>query len=255
MARPLTLERVQTGMWLVYNLDTFPLLCVYLVMIAVSGQWKRFTSPFNLRPVLVIYNFIASAISLYTLVGFINGLYQSESSFGTYPSETLRPVFKIYWLTKILELLDTVFMILRHKSRQISALHVYHHSSMLILSDLAYHHYPYPAMSPYLALNSAVHVVLYLYYGLSALNPDNPPQWKKFLTQFQIVQFALDLVHASIGYIYYTYCIYGIFYGISMLSLFCNFYYKAYIKHRGPSVKTKSESNGYGDRVKDKKIK
>ncbi|WAQ95750.1 ELOV5-like protein [Mya arenaria] len=99
-------------------------------------------------------------------------------------------------------------MILRHKSRQISLLHVYHHGSMLLLSDIAYHLFPYPAMTSYLGLNSAVHVVLYMYYGLSALYPENPPEWKKFLTQFQIVQFAIDLVHATYGYIYHTYCIY-----------------------------------------------
>ena len=201
-----------------------------------------------------MYNFAASAVSLYTLYGFCRGLYHAESSFATYPSDVLRPVFRIYWLTKIYELLDTVFMILRHKSRQISILHVYHHGSMLLLSDLAYNHYPYPAMTPYLALNSAVHVVLYFYYGLSALTPENPPQWKKFLTQFQILQFAIDLVHATLGYIYHTYCIYGILYGLSMLTLFSNFYYKAYIKQRNPNQKSEAVSNGISNGIKNGKI-
>ena len=185
--------------------------------------------------VLVVYNFIASAVSLYTMIMFGIGVLQSESSFEARPSAILKPVFRIYWVTKVYELMDTVFMIVRHKSNQISLLHVYHHGSMLVLSDIGYHYYPYPALAPYLALNSAVHVVLYLYYGLTALNPNNPPKWKKILTQFQIIQFAIDLVHATIGYVYYTYCIYGIFYGISMLSLFSNFYYQAYIRKRNPS--------------------
>ncbi|XP_052781999.1 elongation of very long chain fatty acids protein 5-like [Mya arenaria] len=246
MARPLTLERVWAGLAVVYNLQTFPLFAAYITMIVLSGQWRKFSKPLSLRPVLVVYNFTASAISLYTLVGFFVGLYNAESSFGAYSDEQLRPVFRIYWLTKIFELLDTVFMILRHKSRQISLLHVYHHGSMLLLSDIAYHLFPYPAMTSYLGLNSAVHVVLYMYYGLSALYPENPPEWKKFLTQFQIVQFAIDLVHATYGYIYHTYCIYGIFYGLSMFCLFSNFYYRAYIKTRNQSKNQKADnvSNG-----------
>lgn len=192
----------------------------------------------------MVYNFLASVISLYTMVGFGLALSQCESSFEARPSTAMQPVFRIYWMTKIYELLDTVFMIVRHKSNQISILHVYHHGSMLILSDIGYHYYPYPAMAPYLALNSAVHVVLYLYYGLCALNPSSPPKWKKFLTQFQIIQFALDLVHATIGYIYYTYCIYSIFYGLSMMSLFSNFYYQAYIRKRNP--RKSQVSNGHG---------
>jgi len=39
----------------------------------------------------------------------------------------------MYAFTKLLELMDTVFMILRHKTRQITFLHVFHHSSMLLL--------------------------------------------------------------------------------------------------------------------------
>ena len=175
------------------------------------------------------------------MCGFIYGLYQAKSSFEKSSSQVLIPVYRIYWLTKLYELLDTVFMILRHKQRQISFLHVYHHSTMIILSDLVYHIYPYPAFTVYLALNSVVHVVLYAYYGLSALNPENPPKWKKFLTQFQIVQFFLDMVHAIMGYLYHGYCIYGIFYGLTMISLFSNFYYQAYIK--APKSKSLNKSN------------
>ena len=49
--------------------------------------------------------------------------------------------------------------------RQVSPLHVYHHASMLLLSDLAYSKYPTASFAVGLMLNSFVHVVLYAYYG------------------------------------------------------------------------------------------
>ena len=48
----------------------------------------------------------------------------------------IRHAMWVYWLSKLYELLDTVFMILRHKRRQISFLHVFHHSSITIVSRL-----------------------------------------------------------------------------------------------------------------------
>ena len=125
-------------------------------------------------------------------------------------------------------------MVLRHKSRQISFLHVYHHSSMLLLSDLSRRYYAWPCIGVFLGMNSFVHILLYLYYGLAALFPYNPPTWKKQMTQIQIGQFLMGFVIAAVGYIYYNYCIYSILYGFTMTWLFSNFYYHAYVKGRTP---------------------
>ena len=156
------------------------------------------------------------------------------------------PVANSLVSSQVLELLDTVFMVLRHKSRQISFLHVYHHSSMLLLSDLGRRFYPWPCIAVFLGMNSFVHVLLYLYYGLTALFPDNPPMWKKQMTQVQIVQFLVGFVVAVVGYMYYNYCVYSILYGITMTWLFSNFYYHAYIKRRQPK-KQEVVQNGKED--------
>ena len=50
-------------------------------------------------------------------------------------NEKLRLGLWIYWISKYYELLDTVFMLLRHRLRQMSFLHVFHHASMAFLSD------------------------------------------------------------------------------------------------------------------------
>ena len=75
-----------------------------------------------------------------------------------------------------MELLDTVFMVVRRRFRQVSPLHVYHHSSMLLLSECGYTKYSWPAFAMALMLNSLVHVVLYLYYGLTGIGIR--PDWK-----------------------------------------------------------------------------
>lgn len=42
-----------------------------------------------------------------------------------------------YFLVKVLDLLDTIFFVLRKRTRQISFLHVYHHVAILIGSYIA----------------------------------------------------------------------------------------------------------------------
>lgn len=186
---------------------------------------------------MIIHNFTCCFISLYSLLGFLYCFTISKSTFELGSAPYLLPYFKMYWITKIIELGDTVFMILRHRRRQISFLHVYHHSSMLLLTDACYFLYPWPAMSVYLATNSFVHVVLYLYYGLTALFPERSFPWKKNITQLQILQFIVLFKHALFGYLYHGFCIYGLFYGLTMTSLFSNFYYKAYVKSKPVDTK------------------
>lgn len=48
----------------------------------------------------------------------------------------------LYFLAKISELLDTVFFVLRKKERQISFLHMYHHTVMPMISWGATKYYP-----------------------------------------------------------------------------------------------------------------
>ena len=66
-----------------------------------------------------------------------------------------------------------------------------------------------------------------MYYGLTAIGIQ--PQWKKKLTELQILQFMIDLVHASIGFAKHNFCTWGIMYGLSMLYLFGSFYYRTYV--------------------------
>ena len=67
-----------------------------------------------------------------------------------------------------------------------------------------------------------------MYYGLTAAG--FKPSWKRHLTELQIIQFVIDLVHASYGLVYHGFCFWSLCYGVSMLYMFSAFYVRNYLR-------------------------
>ena len=213
------------------SLRSTPIICLYLMMAVLAPRLMKMFKPLSLRRLLIVHNIICCLLSLYCVVGFCIGFWQAGGIFTTdRTNSALCNSFLVYWLSKLFELLDTVYMILRHKTRQISFLHVFHHASITLVGEWGYRDFCFPAFIPTVILNSAVHVVMYGYYGLTAFYPLKDFGWKKRITQMQIAQFGLALCHATYGYLYYRFCVYSILYGLSMVVLFSNFYYHAFIR-------------------------
>lgn len=229
-----------------------PIIALYLLMVISTRFLTKLFSPFDLRRVLMAHNLICSTASFYAVVCFIIGFWHVRDLFSLEQQRegVLHHGFLVYWLSKLYELLDTVFMLLRHKRRQMSFLHVFHHSSITMLADWAFFLSPIPAVAPILALNSMVHVVMYGYYFLTALYPLRDFVWKKRITQLQIVQFVLGLWQAVMGYLYHGFCVYAMLYALSMIVLFSNFYYRAFIVKRGRRS-AKAEVGGVGTPKED----
>nr|CAD7615637.1 unnamed protein product [Timema genevievae] len=139
-------------------------------------------------------------------------------------------------MLKVLDLLDTVFFVLRKKNNQITFLHVYHHAAMVFgtwiaVKFLAGGHATYLGL-----INSIVHAFMYTYYLLTNINPDYKKSiwWKKYITQLQMAQFLI-LVIQSIPVLFKEDCNYPRSIGALlvtqnsfMLILFYDFYRKAY---------------------------
>ena len=205
----------------------------YLLLCVLAPLLVKFFRPLNLRRPLILHSFVCSALSLYSLSCFLLAFYNNADMFSIQEGgPILKHAILIFWISKWYELLDTVFMILRHKKRQISFLHVFHHSTVLLLADYAYNHAAWPALLPMGALNSFVHVVMYGYYGVTAIYPLTEFSFKQRITQLQMLQFMLATVQDVWGYLYYRYCIYSVLYPMAMMALFANFYYQAYIRKR-----------------------
>lgn len=219
-----------------------PVVGLYLLLVILSPFIIRLLPAFQLRKMLILHNFICWTLSVYAVVTLTLGLWEAGDLFLMEHTESwLRHGLFVYWISKFVELMDTIYMILRHKSRQISFLHVWHHSSITMLADWAYTRASWPAIVPVIALNSTVHVFMYGYYFLTAVYPLHDFTWKKRITQFQIIQFLIAILQAVYGYLYRGFCVYSMLYGVIMLALFGNYYYHAFIVVKKNKTKQEKE--------------
>ena len=179
---------------------------------------------------MIIYNFACSILNGVCVILFFLGIYLKGELFTRKTNLPTKIAFNIYYFSKVFELLDTVFMVIRHKRRQITFLHVFHHATMVLLCNFGVITGYRISFSYPMGVNSLIHVFMYAYYGLSAAgSPLVASQViKKRLTQMQLAQFYTDLVPITYGWYLGQYCIYSLFYAFSMIALFSNFYVKAY---------------------------
>lgn len=221
------------------------LIFIYLCVIHIGSKLMENYKPFRMKAVLLLYNAVLVILSLYTFKEAFVSSYLSNYSYTCQPVDyTLNPLSirmagALWWFffLKVIELLDTVFIILRKKSDQITFLHVYHHCTMLCIWWVAAKYVPGGETFIAVLVNCIVHTIMYTYYGLSVLGDRVKPYlwWKRYLTQIQMIQFLIVAGHACFGL--YHRCpfpgwmfFWGVVYLITLFALFANFYIKTYFR-------------------------
>lgn len=214
--------------------------------------------PFKLDRVVQIYNAVQIVLCSYVFYKAIQLAWLRNYRFVCSPVdysytpealEIIRVVW-LYFMLKVLDLFDTVFFILRKKRNHVSFLHVYHHAGMAIGTWATTKFLPGGHFIFLGTVNSFVHVVMYTYYLATSLR-FYKPWWKKYVTQLQLTQFCLLLLHFVLlgwakdcGFPQWPAAV-MIPQNIFMLILFGDFYYKTYIK------KPKAEQNGVSSEIQN----
>eukprot|EP00341_Mesodinium_pulex_P014499 CAMPEP_0116895424 /NCGR_PEP_ID=MMETSP0467-20121206/4945_1 /TAXON_ID=283647 /ORGANISM="Mesodinium pulex, Strain SPMC105" /LENGTH=316 /DNA_ID=CAMNT_0004566135 /DNA_START=29 /DNA_END=979 /DNA_ORIENTATION=- len=212
----------------------------YLIMVYVGPKMMEKREPFDIKPYMFTYNLYQCVLNIWFVLAVIYEVYTNPmftGVWGNYPENSARS-FRISFLVwvhynnKYVELLDTVFMILRKKNNQISFLHCYHHV-MLIWAWFLVCKVEAGGDSFFGAtVNSFIHVIMYGYYTLALMGISCP--WKKWITKCQMLQFCLCLSHSVYtawkGNAPIILPAAQAFVMINMLVLFGNFYKKAYKK-------------------------
>lgn len=100
-----------------------------------------------------------------------------------------------YYISKFLDLFDTMFFVLRKKfDTHVTFLHLYHHTVVPIIGYLCMKINPVTAPSTlFTLLNGTIHTIMYSYYALSTLGPawQKYLWWKRYITTMQLAQFCI----------------------------------------------------------------
>ncbi|XP_048759080.2 elongation of very long chain fatty acids protein 2-like isoform X2 [Ostrea edulis] len=238
---------------------------VYILTVTVIGpRFMKNRPAYSFPRFLVVYNSVLVVWSTYMFVeiiasaihadywknGFLCCVYNQDTPKNP-KEERMAKVLHMFFISKLVELVDSILMVLRKKQEQISFLHVYHHSSIVNIYWWVTTYIPGGQSWFCSSLNAFVHIIMYAYYALAAIpSMRGRLWWKKYITRLQLIQFVLIFFHTI--QTTFTGCDFPLWshillssYMISMMVLFGNFYVQAYIKKsRASHKKTDQIQNG-----------
>ena len=231
--------------------NLFLIFCYLTTIFVLSFIMKRVSKPFPTKYLAMWHNVFCTGLSLYMCLEIWRQAYLggynilSQSLDRTESGIPMASVLWVFYASKVPEFFDTVLMCLKQNFRQITFLHVYHHSSIFFIWWIIISYVPGGSSYWSAALNSFVHVVMYGYYLWSSLapkaDPTKKPRWnqpafyRKYITSFQLLQFCLNFFQAT--YMLFIsppadFPLFNVwilfFYMITMLALFGNFFLKSY---------------------------
>lgn len=237
------------------------IIVAYLVFIYLGPRWMRHKRPLELKPLLVIYNFGMVLFSAYIVREMLLGGWLFDYSLGCQPvdySNTPTAVRMaraswLFYIAKFVELLDTVFFILRKKNNQVTFLHVFHHGCLPMFWWWGVIIVPGGFGTFHALVNAFVHVVMYFYYGMTALGPKFQKflWWKRYVTVLQLAQFFIVTIHNS-QFLFmecnYPWIFVAFIQGFTTIVavLFLNFYINTY-RRKPTSTKNTKKLENFGN--------
>ncbi|XP_073950587.1 very long chain fatty acid elongase AAEL008004-like isoform X1 [Choristoneura fumiferana] len=227
----------------------WPGMAIIVVYLMSVFQWlPRFMAKrpaYDLRSVIAAYNALQILLCGYVVfksltLGWFSHyrLFCQPVDEGPHGVEYAWHVCYGYFYIKIIDLLDTVFFLLRKKQNQVTFLHVYHHFGMIAVAWGIVKWVPGGHMTMLVTINSFVHMVMYTYYLLTSWDDSFKYSlwWKKYVTQIQILQFSYLMIHFGAllvkrecrfppqpAYIMFPQ-------NLFMVLMFGDFYYRTYLK-------------------------
>ncbi|OWZ34191.1 fatty acid elongase [Cryptococcus neoformans AD2-60a] len=168
----------------------------YLLVIFGGREMMKNRQPFKLKIPFQIHNVyltLGSGLLLALMLEEIIPLFLKHGFFWSICNTSaftprLVTFYMINYYFKYVELIDTVFLVL--KKKPLAFLHVFHHAATAVLCYTQLNGET-SVQWVVITLNLTVHVIMYYYYYATAGGAKI--WWKKYLTTLQITQFIIDL--------------------------------------------------------------
>jgi len=222
------------------------LAAAYVVLVFAGQRWMKSRPAYELDGALIYWNLFLTVLSWAMALRMVPALIRRVSSWtlaqticdATFIDGTTGFWVFVFTASKIPELLDTAFLVLRKRS--VILLHWYHHFTVLLYTWYAFS-IQMPAGLWFCAMNSLIHAFMYFYYYETARG--KKPTWNIYLTIAQITQMvvgsyltARDLLSSeqcAPRITTYT----GVIMYFSYFCLFVHLFYTSYVKKGGRSKK------------------
>jgi elongation of very long chain fatty acids protein 6 len=207
--------------WMRDNNYVIPFACValYLLFIHYGQKYMETRNPFGLNNSLAAWNLLLSLFSTYGAIRTVPHMFYLLSSrsfeetvceecYRTYGGGASGFATQLFILSKIPELIDTVFIVLRKKP--LIFLHWYHHVTVLLFCWNAYVTMASNGLY-FVSMNYTVHAVMYFYYYLQAVKkiPKWFPSWIITLMQISQMMIGTFIVGATTYYYFFGGKIFG----------------------------------------------
>ncbi|GAB64581.1 elongation of very long chain fatty acids protein 3 [Plasmodium cynomolgi strain B] len=189
------------------------IVLLYLLMCKYGPTRMKNRKEFDLRRLLILWNTLLALFNLIVVVKLTPVLLHITSNYTFTGLLIIPPIYtcafgipglwvSLFVLSKFVELLDTLLLILRKK--KITLLHWFHHSTVLLYTWHTYYA-ELPAAFVFTFINSFVHTIMYSYYAMATVYR-KPLSWNIFVTLLQIFQMVVGvLLTVYCLYITYTY--------------------------------------------------
>jgi fatty acid elongase 3 len=194
--------------------ETATLLVTYYVVVFGGRELMKLRKePFQMSLLFKLHNLFLTLLSGSLLALFTEQLLPTLWRKGTFYAicntnggwtKELVTLYYLNYITKYIELLDTIFLVLKKKPLSKKSRLYRHYDKLTFLAFLHTYHHGATALLCYtqligltpiswvpITLNLCVHVVMYWYYFQAARGVKI--WWKKYITIMQIVQFVVDL--------------------------------------------------------------
>lgn len=231
LAMPLVMDTpMETA---IYHISNMPILGSVGYLATIWALYKlmaprpAFSIP---KAVLIFYNAAQVAINAYVAYMIAAPLGGQVWGIGNKDSPAVRYGVFLHYLCKYMDFIDTLIIVLRKKNEQLSFLHLWHHATIGLVWGWVVNTWPTAeeggsAAYAYGAwINSCIHVIMYFYYGVTALGVKVPTPIKKSVTTAQLTQFASCITHAIAALFFDStpvfYNAVQVMYHIGMLKLF-----------------------------------
>ncbi|KAF6108503.1 ELOVL fatty acid elongase 3 [Phyllostomus discolor] len=233
---------------------SFPIALVYLLLIFVGQNYMKAREGFNLQGPLILWSFCLAIFSILGTVrmwGYMWALVLRESlkqtvCFTTFLDNSVVRFWScLFVLSKIIELGDTAFIILR--KRPLIFVHWFHHSTVLVFSSFGYKN-KVAAGGWFMTMNYGVHSLMYTYYTLKAAKVKFPGWLPRLITSLQLLQMLMGSIvvilaytwspehgcHVTTDQFFWSITLY-----VAYFILFVRVFYQTYVM---PKVKAKTKS-------------